>query len=517
MNVTGWGAKRALAAFLIAGIPTAAFAVLLPASSVTTTYAANPYTLAASCASGKPDVFINLVLYNGSSEPTGPVRITGRDTINSLVGQTILAPLPAETQVAVTLPMVRVGSAGGSIGGTHTIHVTIFAGGTPAANQLAPLAVPVPATMCAPTPAPAATPPPAAAATAAPAAAAAGPASPVAVHRQPLNIALAKPVVVPPRAVPHAKVGALAVGVPSNVHSTGSGLDCGAHVGPLGALVCPDMIKSGDLLLIWDWAAAAGPTDIDGYRVYRVDSSLRQLVYTRANKKDLTLVDVPKPAGGYTGKCYAVSAYVGARESALSQSFCAGSSSVAKTVRLSAIHTRSSHLYHFDTGNAFTGNFVEVPDETLLNVGFSYSATQHTLGDTVDNGIHRAAVAFDLSALANRRLVAANLHLTIASSVGLGNNHSCATNVLTGTEFWWQNSGWIEVPAGDHGALSLNVAPTDTGPDISADVTQFVAPWLIGQPNYGFVLINTDENLGAFTNKRCLTAYTNPTLELTYY
>jgi hypothetical protein len=43
------------------------------------------------------------------------------------------------------------------------------------------------------------------------------------------------------------------------------------------------------------------------------------------------------------------------------------------------------------------------------------------------------------------------------------------------------------------------------------------APWLSGSPNYGFVLKNRDENLGTFTNKRCLTAYTNPTLELTYY
>ena len=516
MNLTGRQAVRALAALLIAGIPAAALAAQL-AASITAEYAARPYTLAASCEPGKPDVFVNLVLYNGGSAPTAPVRVTGRDTTNSLVGETVLAPLPVDTQVLVTLPLRPVGSAGGSIGGTHTIHLMIFAGITAAPNQLPPLSVLVPATLCTPTPPPAAAPTPKAASTTAPAAVAAGPASPVAIRRRPLNIALATPLVVAPRAMPHAKVGTLAVGVPTNVHSTGSGLDCGAHVGPLGALVCPDMIKSGDLLLIWDWAPAAGPPDIDGYRVYRVDSSLKQLVYTRANKKDLTLVDVPKPAGGYSGKCYAVTAFVGARESALSPSFCAGSSSVAKTIRLPAIHTRSSHRYHVNTGNAFTGNFANVPEESPLDVGFSYSATQHTLGDTVHNGIHRAAVAFDMSALANRGLVAAKLHLTIATSAGLGNNHSCATNVLTGTEFWWQNSNWIEVPAGDQGSLSLNAVPTDTGPEISADVTQLVAPWLRGQPNYGFVLINTDENLGAFTNKACLTSYSNPTLEVTYY
>ncbi len=44
-----------------------------------------------------------------------------------------------------------------------------------------------------------------------------------------------------------------------------------------------------------------------------------------------------------------------------------------------------------------------------------------------------------------------------------------------------------------------------------------MTPWLSGSPNYGFVLKNRDENLGTFTNKNCLTTYTNPTLELTYY
>jgi hypothetical protein len=46
-------------------------------------------------------------------------------------------------------------------------------------------------------------------------------------------------------------------------------------------------------------------------------------------------------------------------------------------------------------------------------------------------------------------------------------------------------------------------------------VSQLVAPWLSGEPNCGFVLINRDESLAAFTNKH--TSYTTPVLEITYY
>ena len=109
--------------------------------------------------------------------------------------------------------------------------------------------------------------------------------------------------------------------VPRNLRNSSGVQDCAAHLGLIGALVCPDLIRSGRMLLIWDWQAGAGPDAIDGYRMYRVDGK-KQLIYTRADKKDLTLVDVPLPAAGYVGTCYSVSAYAGAFESALSPAFC---------------------------------------------------------------------------------------------------------------------------------------------------------------------------------------------------
>ena len=306
----------------------------------------------------------------------------------------------------------------------------------------------------------------------------------------------------------------LALTAPVNVHSASGPQECAAHVGTLGALICPDMVKNGNVLLVWDWSGpASGPNAaIDGYRVYRVDGGLKQIVDTVANKKDQTLSLVPKPAGGYTGKCYAATAYAGARESAFSPAFCAGGGSAATTTRLPASHVRSvaQTRQNFDLAHSDTG----------LVVGFEYFADKELLGDNWSNRIHRSAFAFDVSGLQNRRLVRATLRFTIASSggTGFGNNHSCTTDIDAGTEFWWTSGGWL-VSAHDNPSPNsgYRLEPGETGPDISVDVTQMVAPWLSGSPNYGFILKNRDENLGAFTNKTCITIYTNPTLELTYY
>jgi hypothetical protein len=303
----------------------------------------------------------------------------------------------------------------------------------------------------------------------------------------------------------------LNVVAPFNVRSANGYQECAAHVGTIAALICPDMVKNGNVLLVWDWnGPASGPNAvIDGYRVYRVDGSRKDLVDTVRNKKDQTLSVVPKPAGGYTGKCYAATAYAGSRESALSETFCAGGGSAAVTTRLPANHVRSTA----QTRRNFGSNS---PDSGLI-VGFEYFADKQLLGDNYANRIHRAAFAFDVSGLQNRHLVRATLRFTIASSYGAGNNHSCTTDIDTGTEFWWTAGGWLASAHDSAANAGYQIEPGETGPEIAVEVTRVVAPWLTGAPNYGFVLKNRDENLGAFTNKTCVTTYSNPTLELTYY
>jgi hypothetical protein len=486
-----------IAAAALVAMPAGAYAA--PAFALG--YGAPAYTVAASCNLAQPLVFVNVEVHNYRKAPSSPLTLQAIDQTGVLQGTAPLPSVDGDDSVTVVVPMRSPGMNAAAIGGPHTI--TVSAGG----RRSAPLLINVPPALCAP-PAPAPTTAPSS--VPAPAAAGApGTRGVLSVGARP-RVTLATPTPAPNYVVQKissrqsAVALTLKLGTPANVRAAGGGPECAAHVGAIGALVCPDMIKSGDLLLVWDWQPGAGPDAIDGYRVYRVDGGRKQLVYTRANQKDLTLVDVAKPSGGYTGTCYAVSAYVASRESDLSPPFCAGGGSAATTARLPRSYMRSTYRQRDNT------QFTSPGDEGMI-VGFSYSKLVHTLGDDFHNYVYRTAVAFDVSSLRNRRLVAAKLHMTIASSQGAGNNHSCATDVGTGTEFWWQNAGWLE------GAFGYGIAPTDTGPEITADVTPIVAAWLRGEPNYGFVLKNSDENLGAFIDKRCETAYTSPSLEITYY
>ncbi len=115
-----------------------------------------------------------------------------------------------------------------------------------------------------------------------------------------------------------------------------------------------------------------------------------------------------------------------------------------------------------------------------------------------------------MSLVRNRRLVSARLRLPILQQPASA-SHSCITDVGTGTDAWWQSTGLL------NGRFDQYAAITDSGSSITVEVTPMVAAWMRGEPNFGFVLRNADENLNAFTNKSCITRYTEPGLELTYY
>lgn len=295
----------------------------------------------------------------------------------------------------------------------------------------------------------------------------------------------------------------IAIPAPSDATAAHGGSECAAHIGLVGALLCPDMVKSGNLLLVWSWDPQGH--DIDGFHVYRVDGQSRHLVDTVRTKGDLTLSDVPRSGAGYGNACYAVAAFSGSRESALAAPYCTDGRSAAITTRLKAEHVRGSHLLLNVTG---------IPTEWRA-VGYSYSAVVNTFGDRTYNAISRMGIAFDVSGLRGRRLVSATLRMAIDLPTNGGDNHSCATNVGDGANFWWLNGDWID------GRFGTEIVPTDTGPVVVADVTALVAPWLRGEPNYGFVVKNADENLRAFVTKKCMTIYSpydyDYTLDLTYY
>ncbi|MEA2719769.1 MAG: hypothetical protein QOJ39_1633 [Candidatus Eremiobacteraeota bacterium] len=503
--ISGVAAPLAAVALTLALGPSAAEAAAI---GVMIGYGATPYTVSATCNLSQPIVELNVVVQNRGNLPSAAQSLEAVDQSGVLRGTAPLPPLaPGGAPYAVSIPMVSPGKNPAAIGGPHTVMVSA------GERRSQPLLVQIPPALCAapPSPAPPAAPTVAPAAKSAPVAGGTpAPGTISAIQRTQPRIVVAtpapKPVLVQNASNQRAAVlaASLAVGVPNNLHAANGAPDCAVHVGLLGALVCPDMVKNGGLLLVWDWQAGPGPGAIDGYRVYRVDGGLKQLVDTVHNKQSQTLSNVPKPSGGYVGKCYAATAFAGARESALSQPFCTANGAVATTTRLPLFRVRSSAKQRDNT------MFKSDPNSGLI-VGFDYSKEEHLLGDDYHNYIYRIAVGFDVSPLFNRRLVAAKLHLPVVTTAGSYGNHACATDVGTGTGAWWQNHDWLE------GDFHYNIAPTDMSPEITADVTRIVAPWLSGEPNYGFVVKNEDENLGAFINKRCMTTFRDPVLEITYY
>jgi len=292
MNCTRWPSTlaRTLAALLLAAAPAATSAE----PNFSTSFASPAYAFAATCDLAQPLAFISVVVANRGTAPLAEIPFSATDASGAFHGSATTQLLPPGAHLTLRIPMLHVPSNAAPIGGTHSI--AIMAG----LRRVGSLELAVPMTLC--------------------------PNSTQVLSRvhpgltpsaSPLFSQVAKLKSNTSAIILAARTPA----VPTNVRNANGVQDCAAHVGLLGAFVCTDLIRSGRMLLVWDWQAGFGPDAIDGYRVYRVDGGKR-LVYTRADKKDITLFDVALPAGGYVGTCYAVSAYAGTSESTLSSTFC---------------------------------------------------------------------------------------------------------------------------------------------------------------------------------------------------
>lgn len=454
-------------------------------------YAPNPYGFAATCDLARPLLSLNLDVRNTGDIPSKPRAIVVTDDTGAFHADDTLPPIAPNASTIYRVD-IRYVPGGAGIAGTHRLSPVV------GNHHVSPIEIVVPSSLCHATPAPVGLP-----SFGTNPSLSRGGANDVTRRIATVAVPVVGPIAYGNAARNTAGRLTLAIAPPTITRNVDSLATCAAHAGLVGSLVCPDLLKTGDLILIWDWQAAAGPTQIDGYRIYRVDGGSRTLAYTRTGK-ELTLADIVRPAGGYGGACYAISAFSANLESALGPTYCANGGSTTKSLHLGAIEQRSSWKKHVG------GGFSKTPEAGTV-VGFEYSSRELLFGDNSFAIVHRAAFAFDVSPVLNHRIVSATFHATIRSSTGAGNNHSCATHVGTGTEFWWQNTGWIDAMFG------AGIVPTDTGPIISADVTTLVAPWSRGEPNYGFVLRNEDENLDAFTNKVCVTEYTSPALDIVYY
>ena len=326
---------RALAALFLAGTPVATLAE----PELSASFSDPPYALATSCDLSQPLVFVNLIVANRGDTRTTESPVTATDRTHVLGGDpTTLRSIAPGAQIALRIPLRRVPPSLGAIGGKHAITIAV------GPRRLGPLTVSVPATFCATAargaaiqrprvnPQPAATTPP-------------GKSRVAGINSNPGQVVAA----------------ARTPAVPRNVRVAKGTQECAAHVGVFGALACPAMIKSGNVLLVWDWNAGAGPDAIDGFRLYRVAGGTKQLVYTRADKADLTLVDLTGPPAGYVGTCFAVSAYAGAYESALSDALCVTRQQI--TVLASPTVTSTTppaqapkHVVIHVTGDSFPAN-----------------------------------------------------------------------------------------------------------------------------------------------------------------
>jgi hypothetical protein len=309
-------------------------------------------------------------------------------------------------------------------------------------------------------------------------------------------------------------INALRIAAPANMHPTTDLQECGTHGGLLGGpILCQSLLPKGELALVWDWN---GQGDIDGYRIYRTDNGNRVAVGTQAPGKQVTLFVVPPPSDGYNGKCYAVTAYQGGKESDLSNNACAGGGNVVQTVTLTPQHLRGvqKSVIHFTGFSGAVGG--GDPGANISNpgfvVGYFYDTEKAPAGDTAWNYISRTGLYFDVGGVAGKSIRAARLNLTVGTTAlrghrwgagpQLDHTTSCVGRIGLGVSYWWNYSDWIDA--------AIVVQPgVATGPDVSYDVTQLVRDWANGSPNYGMVLLGDEENLDAFTERGCETTYLN--------
>ena len=352
--------------------------VALPTMTVAGTdfsisYGSPAYTIATTCDLAQPLAFVNLSVANRGDGASAPTIVSAFDAAGVLTGdRQALPPIAAGKATMLRLPVRLIEGSRGPIGGDHAITIVV------GLQRQRPLTVAVPAGLCAMS----ARLLPGDRAVALPASA----------NTQRARVAAPAPVAVT-RSVEQspatlAKLADRALTVPINVRVASGAADCALHVGQIvGSLICPDMVRSGNLLLVWEWLPGAGPDHVDGYHVYRVDGGKR-LVDTRPSQ-DLKLTDLPVPQGGYPGTCYSVTAFAGTHESAMSPALCPTRTQtiVAAKPTVATPAPAPLHVVIHITEDSYPANTVVAAggDVTWIN--------DDTDAHTVDDGTNSGVVA----------------------------------------------------------------------------------------------------------------------------
>jgi hypothetical protein len=315
---------------------------------------------------------------------------------------------------------------------------------------------------------------------------------------------------------------------PFSIATSGDPRACAAHMANslIAGLLCQPIAAASKLFILWNWEPHTGcygcPQDVDGFKIYLTDAGMISKTYLTQTSAGVsaTVSVLDVPAGGFVGKCYAVSAYKGAKESSLGQRTCIGAEPhIGSTIsKLAPAHMRSA-FKRVQKSGLFIRNISQEGDGGTLRVGFYYFSEESNLGDSSNDRIDRGAVMFDVSSLVGRALQKAVLHLNVGStSIGtpsdskrgpLDPSKSCAAELGTGRDAWWNNGNWIEADWIEN--------PSRNGPNVDIDVTNAVRSWMNGAANFGFVLRGSSEDLSAFRRDVCTTEYDSATLEVEHF
>lgn len=304
----------------------------------------------------------------------------------------------------------------------------------------------------------------------------------------------------------HPNIHMYTVVPPSPIHltNTTNAQVCGSH-GGFAALFCPDALHNGYLVLVWDWIANSKWPSANGFRVYEVDGGQHKLVDTQLNGQ-LTISFQKPVAGGFGGKCYAVTAYVGKIESFPSAKFCLGG--VYTSRQSKTLHTFhwAYHYYSYSGSGALGGLAVQGLKCTDLCMGWVHSISGGGLTLNHANAYWRSYVQFDPSQIAGLNVYKAFLKLTLVSgkpecfgAVGAADGQSWDTDNMPSAP-WEPATG------------SIN----NSGAEL--DVTEIVRNWAQGSPNWGFAFKGTNEDTGAEENASCTVDFaTDAVLSIEYY
>jgi hypothetical protein len=440
-----------------------------------------PYVLASPCAWGEVAITFRLTVRNYGTGASPAINdyhaLWVQDSANpAWAGGMTLPAIPVNNGIAVDVPLVGLKNTN-AMQGHHVFNATFKMYG---GNSLS-IPVDFPPAFC--------TPP----VSVAPLGATAPP------QHTPLPYSLERPVTYQ---------GGPAIPAPRNLDYTNDSGVCSKHfpVPLAGPLACAASVKSL-LTLVWDWSPRncnGCPTDVDGYKVYRVDAGQHALIATQAQGTNVTVYGVDKPIDGtWQGKCYVVTAYKGSTESPESTQKCVSTTVGTVTLVLNAQHINTSTtLVHDHPGFACVGgkDTHSFDDHNDMIVGYAYDG--HDNGNCAyhDSQWWRAAVVFDLSKLKGKKLWKATLNLPSISDGWLAKGvtgmpetwiseaagYSCITEIGTGTSAWWQGDPWL-------GLNTFDTRAEGSGFSGNFDVTVQVRQWLQGTPNYGFVFRSSHE------------------------